>query len=101
MPDVELRYDEKAFDKHVRKTPELLKKARGILAGVPAFDAETLKSAVEAFATSENVKPGPISQMLRVAVTGKEIGFGTYETLAILGRDKCLARIDGALGKLE
>jgi glutamyl-tRNA synthetase len=55
---------------------------------------------VETFAQTEGVKPGPISQMLRVAVTGKEVGFGAYEALAILGKKSCLARIDGALGRL-
>ena len=29
---------------------------------------------------------------LRVAVTGKDVGFGTFETLEIVGREKCLAR---------
>jgi glutamyl-tRNA synthetase len=99
LPDDRLPYDDKAFDKHVRKAPDLLKKVRAVLAN-SAFDGPSLKAAVEAFATAEGVKPGPISQMLRVAATGKEIGFGTYETLAILGRDKCLARIDRALGRL-
>ena len=99
LPDDRLPYDDKAFDKHVRKAPDLLKKVRAVLAN-SAFDAPSLKAAVEAFATAEGVKPGPISQMLRVAATGKEIGFGTYETLSILGRDKCVARIDRALGRL-
>ena len=34
---------------------------------------------------------------LRVAVTGKAVGFGMFEILEILGRDSCLARIDRAL----
>ena len=100
LPDDRLDYDEKAFDKHIRKTPELLKKAQAILAGLTAFDAATLKSSIEAFATTEGNKLGPVSQMLRVAVTGKDVGFGTFETMEILGRDKCLARIERALARL-
>jgi hypothetical protein len=46
------------------------------------------------------VKPGPLSQVLRVATTGKDVGFGTYETLAILGRETCLARLDRAVIRL-
>ena len=34
---------------------------------------------------------------LRVAVTGVEVGLGLYETLAILGKDERLRRIDQAL----
>jgi glutamyl-tRNA synthetase len=37
---------------------------------------------------------------VRVAVTGKGVGFGLFDTLAILGKDRCLARIDRALGRL-
>jgi glutamyl-tRNA synthetase len=100
LDDDRLPHDEKAFDKHVRKAPGLLRKARAVLASTAPFDAGALKTAVEAFAEAEGVKAGPVSQTLRVAVTGKEIGFGTYETLAILGRERCLARIDRALGRV-
>ena len=37
---------------------------------------------------------------VRVAVTGKGVGFGLFETLAILGRERCLERIDRALAML-
>jgi len=67
------------------------------VADAEPFDAATLKARVEAFIQSKGVKPIPVTQTLRVAVTGKEVGFGVYETLAILGRDRCLARIDRAL----
>ncbi len=61
------------------------------------FEAKALEELVQNFAASEGIKLGAINQPLRVAVTGKAIGFGTYETLAILGREHCLARIDRAL----
>jgi glutamyl-tRNA synthetase len=102
LPDDRMPYDDKAFDKHIRKppAPNLLRKVRDVIADAAKFDAATLKSRVEEFALAEGVKAGPLSQMLRVAVTGKEIGFGAYETLATLGRDRCLARIDRALQKV-
>jgi glutamyl-tRNA synthetase len=99
LPDDRVAYDEKAVDKHLMKppAPSLLPKLRAVVASAAPFDAATLKTRVEEFAQAEGVKPGPVSQMLRVATTGKEVGFGTYETLAILGRERCLARIDRAL----
>jgi glutamyl-tRNA synthetase len=101
LPDDRLPYDEKAFDKHIRKAGSgLLRKARGLLADAAPFDAAVLKGRVEAFAEAEGAKAGPVSQMLRVAVTGKDVGFGAYETLATLGRERCLARIDRALARL-
>jgi glutamyl-tRNA synthetase len=102
LPDDRLPYDEKAVEKFLRKPPgpALLPKLRLILETANPFDSATLKRMVEELATTENVKPGPISQMLRVATTGKEVGFGTYETLAILGRTRCLARIDIATARV-
>jgi glutamyl-tRNA synthetase len=99
LSDDRLPYDEKALAKHVRKPPglELLRKLRAVVATAEPFDATTLKRLVEEFAQAEQVKPGPISQTVRVAITGKDVGFGTYETMAILGRARCLARIDRAI----
>ena len=102
-PDDSLCYDDRGFDKHLRKLPDaagLLRKVRDRLASAPAFDAPALEALVQGFAESEGVRLGQVNQALRVAVTGKGVGFGTYETLAILGRDRCLARIDRALARL-
>jgi len=98
-PDDRVAYDEKAVEKHLRKppAPTLLPKVQAVIASAQPFDAATLKARVEEFAEAEAVKSGPVSQMLRVATTGKEVGFGTYETLAVLGRERCLARIDRVL----
>lgn len=101
LPDDQLPYDEKALDKHVRKDPGAgwIGDLRQIVATAQPFDVPTLKAAVEEFIQARGAKPIPVTQAIRVAVTGKEVGFGVYETLAILGRDRCLARIDRALGQ--
>ncbi len=96
QPDDGFPYDEKAFDKHVRQ----LRQLRGLVAAADPFDAATLKQRVEGYAVEQGLKPGPLSQTLRVAVTGVDKGFGTYETLAILGKDRCLARIDRTLRRV-
>ncbi|MDB5306193.1 MAG: Glutamyl-tRNA synthetase, Glutamyl-tRNA(Gln) synthetase [Gemmataceae bacterium] len=102
LPDDQLPYDEKALDKHLRKDPGAgwIGDLRAIVASAEPFDAPTLKQRIEEFIQARGAKPIPVTQTLRVAVTGKEVGFGVYETLAILGRDRCLARIDRALGLL-
>jgi glutamyl-tRNA synthetase len=96
-------YDEKAFDKYVRKppSPDLLEKARGVLADLTTFDPATLQSRLVEFAEGAGLKAGPFSQTLRVAVTGRDVGVSAYDTLAILGKERCLARIDRALGRLQ
>ena len=69
-----------------------------ILAGAEVFDAENLDRLLHEFVEAEGIKIGQIIHAIRVAVTGKAVGFGMFDTLAILGKASCLARIDRALG---
>jgi glutamyl-tRNA synthetase len=98
LPDDQLPYDDQALDKHVRKPPgsSWISQLREIIASTEPFDAATLQATIEAFINTNHLKPRPVTQTLRVLVTGKEVGFGTYETLAILGRERCLRRLDRA-----
>jgi len=103
VPDDRLQYDEKAFDKRLRKpddAPVLLRSFRERLAQVEPFDEATLERTVRQFAESREIKLGGIIHPLRVATTGSAVGFGLYESLAILGRESCLARIDRAVSRL-
>jgi glutamyl-tRNA synthetase len=99
-PDDQLPYDDKAFDKRLRKAPDSIKhltKFKAFLAEAPAFDAASLEKLLQDFVAAEGIKVNQIIHTLRVAVTGKEIGFGLFDSLALLGKEHCLARIDRAL----
>jgi glutamyl-tRNA synthetase len=100
LADDRLPYDEKAFEKRLRKPPDAkqhLAKFRDRLAQTDPFDTATTEQALKDFCDSEGVKIGDVIHALRVAVTGKAVGFGMFETLDILGRERTLARIDRAL----
>ena len=99
----EIVFDEKAFNKRLRKegAAELLSKFRGRLAAVENFDVESLDKLMHDFVESEGIKIGDIIHAARVGVTGKGVGFGMFETLEVLGKDECLARIDRALSLVE
>jgi glutamyl-tRNA synthetase len=102
-PDDELTYDEKAFDKRIRNAddaPELLTQFQAELAAAEPFTAENLDRTLRDFIDREGIKIGRLIHPLRVAATGKAVGFGLFETLAILGRDSCLKRIDRALARV-
>ncbi len=95
-------YDDKAFDKRLRKPPEakpLLAKFRERLAAAEQFDAASLEKLLHDFVAAEGIEIGQIVHAVRVAVTGKGVGFGLFETLAILGREKSVARINQALAR--
>jgi glutamyl-tRNA synthetase len=98
VADDRLEYDPTAFDKGLGR-PEatvLLERLRARLA-VADFSAPALEQLVQQFIIAEGIKPAQIVHALRVALTGKAVGFGLYETMAILGRPGALARIDRAL----
>ena len=103
-PDADLPFDEKAFHKRIRKPEEaagLLKKFREALEAAEAFDPESLDRLLHEFVESEGINMGQIIHAVRVATTGKAVGFGVFDTLAILGKASCLARIDRALEMLS
>jgi len=103
VPDEGLPYDEPAFEKRIRKPPEaagLLRTFQERLAAAEPFDAANLEKLMQDFVQSEGIALGQMIHPLRVAVTGKAVGFGLFETLAILGKERCVARIDRALGRL-
>ena len=103
LPDDQLPYDQAAFEKRLAKPPraaELLRKLRDQLAVAEAFDAAELEVLLQRFIETEGIKIGDVIHAVRVAVTGKAVGFGMFETLEILGRERCLARIERALSRL-
>jgi glutamyl-tRNA synthetase len=101
--DESLPYDEKAFEQRLRKPAEakgLLTKFRGELAAHDAWDVVSLEALLKGFVEREGTKIGLIINALRVATTGKGVGFGMYETLVILGKERSLRRIDVALSRI-
>jgi glutamyl-tRNA synthetase len=78
----------------------VLKKAQEVLADTP-FDHDSLDKALREAAASLGLKAGPMFQPIRVAVCGRKNAPPLFETMLVLGRDVCLARIREAEAKLE
>jgi len=103
VDDEKLVYDEKAFEKRIRKAAgaaELLKAYSDVLTSQSDFSAPALEQATHKFVESRGLGLGDIVHAARVATTGKAAGPGLYDCLALLGREKCQRRIAGALGRL-
>ncbi|HWN38835.1 MAG TPA: glutamate--tRNA ligase, partial [Gammaproteobacteria bacterium] len=52
-----------------------------------------LEQELKAFVAERSLKVGVLIHPLRFAVTGRSVGLGLYDALAILGRERSLARI--------
>jgi len=104
VSDNDMKFDEKAFAKRLQQAPksqELLRKYREVLAGSEDFSAVPLEAAFKGWMEQEGIGFGDIVHALRVAVTGKPAGPGLFDCLELLGKDRCLTRIDRALKLAE
>ena len=92
-------YDAKAFAKRIAapEAADRLARFRTTLETVDPFNAATVEASLHHVVDAEGIRIGGIIHAVRVAVTGKAVGFGLFEAMAILGRGACLARIDRAL----
>lgn len=96
--DETLRYDPDAVKKWLVKGDgaglKVLRELRAELAGLSEWTAVRLDESIRAFAERNALGLGKVAQPLRVAVTGTTISPQIADTLALLGRERTLARID-------
>jgi glutamyl-tRNA synthetase len=57
---------------------------------------EALESSMRSLAEETGVKAGDLFSLVRVAVTGKRVTPPLFESMEILGKERCVARIDAA-----
>ncbi|HEY2571581.1 MAG TPA: glutamate--tRNA ligase [Solirubrobacteraceae bacterium] len=77
----------------------MLAAVRTALAGVASFEQAAVAQALEELVSSRSVKPREVYQPLRVAITGTTVSPGIFESVALLGREETLRRIDAALSR--
>ena len=66
-----------------------------------AEDASSLETVLRNLAVDLGLKTGELFGLLRVAVTGRTAAPPLFQTMAVLGRERCLRRIEVALGRLS
>ena len=92
-------YEEKAWRQWGGS--EHLRGVRDDLANTSTWDVETIEAVLRARVDNLGVKPKEIFQPVRVALTGTTVSPGIFESVAALGRDETLARLDKALQKAD
>lgn len=88
-------YDQKAVEKWLAKPG-----ARGLLDSVaakletlPTWTAESIEEAVRAGGAELGFEGGRVIHPVRTAVTGRTVGPGLFESMEVLGRERCLLRL--------
>jgi glutamyl-tRNA synthetase len=90
--------DATAWEKVMKDgAPDRLARARDALARTQPFSMEEIERTLRALIDELGVKPKDVFQPIRVAIAGTTISPGIFESLAALGREEALDRIDEAL----
>ncbi|MEE8618892.1 MAG: glutamate--tRNA ligase [Dehalococcoidales bacterium] len=78
-----------------------LETARERIELLEAFDAESLEAVLRPLAEELGLKTGQLFGTLRIAVTGRTAAPPLFQTMAVLGKERCLKRIAVAITKLR
>jgi len=91
-------FDEKAWQKVMADGGlDRLRAARDALADAEPFDAASVETALRGVVERLGVKPKDVFQPVRVAISGTTVSPGIFESVAALGRDETLERVETAL----
>ena len=99
----ELEYDQGEFEKQlgkefVRETfPELLERLRTL----PEWTEEGIEEAVRGLAAEKEKGARHLIHPLRFVTTGRTVSAGLFETLALLGRERTLLRMENVVEKMQ
>ncbi|MCO8124669.1 glutamate--tRNA ligase [Stieleria sp. TO1_6] len=97
-----IEYEAKAFQKRIVKPDDaigLLQGFRDVVSAAESFDAAAAEKLLKDYCESAEIQIGQIIHAVRVAVTGTAAGFGVFDTLAILGKQRVIERIENAVKK--
>ncbi|HKT73980.1 MAG TPA: glutamate--tRNA ligase [Steroidobacteraceae bacterium] len=96
-----IELDPKAAAKHLTAdAAQVLAKVHVTLMGLPEWTAAAIHAALNELANNLQTGLGKIAQPVRVAVTGTAVSPPIDATLALLGRERALGRIEAALGRV-
>ncbi|MDQ7095292.1 glutamate--tRNA ligase [Desulfosporosinus sp. PR] len=93
-------YEEKGIEKYFIKQEgvgALLSKGRECLIALDCFDVENVERAYRQLMDELKIKGGIIIHPTRLALTGRTVSPGLFEVMALLGKEKCLERLDKAI----
>lgn len=102
----DMRYDAKellgkAFAADAAGARGVLERAAAVVEAVEPWSSDALDAGLRSLAEDMGAKVRDFFAPLRVAITGKAVSPPLPESMAILGRDVCVARLRFAVGKLR
>jgi nondiscriminating glutamyl-tRNA synthetase len=91
----DFQYNKEALDKHLnQETIETMKDFITVLQHTDPFSADQLEHALRTFTGAKNIKAKAVIHPLRVFTTGTSAGPSLFETLELIGKDRCIQRVN-------
>jgi glutamyl-tRNA synthetase len=89
-------YQDEAVTQFLKKDgmPQRLLDLKSRLEKLPAFDTPQIEETTRGLAAEHQLSPKDLIQPVRVAVTGRAVSPPLFETMAILGKDSVLKRLE-------
>ena len=78
-----------------------LAEARREMEAVSIFDPDHLEASLRPLAERLGLKAGQLFGILRVAITGKTVAPPLFESMALLGRDRTMERVEEAIKRFD
>jgi glutamyl/glutaminyl-tRNA synthetase len=99
--DGEIQYQADAVEKVLKKNEEqglkALKAVRDLFVGIGEWSVHSVEETVKKYCETSGLGLGKVAQPIRVAVSGMTVSPPIFETVAFLGKERTLARIDRCL----
>ncbi len=90
----------KAFRDRAGEAKLALTRATAVVDAATAWSHDALEAAMRALAEEMGEKAGDAFSLVRVAVTGRKVTPPLFESMEILGKERCLARLRAAADSL-
>jgi len=84
-----------------KQSAEIARKTYEILSSLPSVDHATAEPPMRAYVEQSGLNVNQVFGFLRVATTGQKVSPPLFESMEIIGREKCLQRIKNAVEVLE
>ena len=96
-------YDEKGKEKYFRQenVVDLLSQGKEYLAAVEDFTVENTEKAYRELMAELNIKGAQIIHPTRLALTGRTMSPGLFDVMALLGKKRCMERLEKAIGFIK
>lgn len=101
VPNLQMIHDNKQLSKLGNdEIRELLSAAKQAFESAPSFDAESLQETLNTLLETTGQKPGILFSLIRLAVSWAPFSPALNETLATLGKQATIERLDTAVSQL-